>query len=63
LTGIVAAFLAKGMEPRFAAATAAVAHGVAAELLEQQPGAIASDLLPALQRALAGHGLQRAPLQ
>jgi NAD(P)H-hydrate epimerase len=63
LTGIVAAFLAKGMEPRFAAATAAVAHGVAAELLEQQPGAIASDLLPALQRALAGPGLQRAPLQ
>ena len=63
LTGIVAAFLAKGIEPRFAAATAAVAHGVAAELLELQPGAIASDLLPALQRALAGHGLQRAPLQ
>jgi ADP-dependent NAD(P)H-hydrate dehydratase / NAD(P)H-hydrate epimerase len=63
LTGIVAAFLAKGIEPRFAAATAAVAHGVAAELLDPQPGAIASDLLPALQRALAGHGLQRAPLQ
>jgi ADP-dependent NAD(P)H-hydrate dehydratase / NAD(P)H-hydrate epimerase len=63
LTGIVATFLAKGIEPRFAAATAAVAHGVAAELLDAQPGAIASDLLPALQRALAGHGLQRAPLQ
>jgi NAD(P)H-hydrate epimerase len=63
LTGIVATFLAKGIEPRLAAATAAVAHGVAAELLDQQPGAIASDLLPALQRALAGHGLQRAPLQ
>ena len=63
LTGIVAAFLAKGIEPRLAAATAAVAHGVAAELLDPQPGAIASDLLPALQRALAGHGLQRAPLQ
>jgi ADP-dependent NAD(P)H-hydrate dehydratase / NAD(P)H-hydrate epimerase len=62
LTGIVAAFLAKGMEPRVAAATAAVAHGVAAELLDVQPGTIASDLLPALQRALAGHGLQRAPL-
>jgi hydroxyethylthiazole kinase-like uncharacterized protein yjeF len=62
LTGIVAAFLAKGMEARFAAATAAVAHGVAAELVEPQPGLIASDLLPALQRALAGHGLQRAPL-
>jgi len=63
LTGIVAAFLAKGLEPRAAAATAAVAHGVAAELLDPQPGTIASDLLPALQRALAGHGLQRAPLQ
>ncbi len=63
LTGIVAAFLAKGLEAQLAAATAAVAHGVAAELVEPQPGAIASDLLPALQRALAGHGLQRAPLQ
>jgi ADP-dependent NAD(P)H-hydrate dehydratase / NAD(P)H-hydrate epimerase len=62
LTGIVAAFLAKGMDARLAAATAAVAHGVAAELVEPQPGTIASDLLPALQRALAGHGLQRAPL-
>ncbi|HVC88494.1 MAG TPA: NAD(P)H-hydrate dehydratase [Gaiellaceae bacterium] len=63
LTGIVAAFLAKGMDARLAAGTAAVAHGVAAELVDPQPGAIASDLLPALQRALAGHGLQRAPLQ
>ncbi len=63
LTGIVAAFLAKGMEPRLAAATAAVAHGVASELLDPQPGVVASDLLPALQRALAGHGLQRAPLE
>jgi NAD(P)H-hydrate epimerase len=63
LTGIVAAFLAKGMEAAFGAATAAVAHGVAAELLDPQPGAIASDLLPELRRALAGHGLQRAPLQ
>ena len=62
LTGIVAAFLAKGMEARFAAATAAVAHGVAAELVDPQPGTIASDLLPELRRALAGHGLQRAPL-
>ncbi len=62
LTGIVAAFLAKGMEARFAAAAGAVAHGVAAELVDPQRGAIASDLLPALQRALSGHGLQRAPL-
>ncbi len=63
LTGIVAAFLAKGMEPRFAAAAAAVAHGVAAELVDPQAGVMASDLLPELRRALAGHGLQRAPLQ
>ncbi len=62
LTGIVAAFLAKGLEPQLAAATAAVAHGVAAELVEPQPGLVASDLLPALRLALAGHGLQRAPL-
>jgi NAD(P)H-hydrate epimerase len=63
LTGIVAAFLAKGLEARFAAAAAAVAHGVAAELVDPQAGAIASDLLPELRRALAGYGLQRAPLQ
>jgi ADP-dependent NAD(P)H-hydrate dehydratase / NAD(P)H-hydrate epimerase len=63
LTGIVAAFLAKGLEARLAAAAAAVAHGVAAELLDLQRGAVASDLLPGIQRALAGHGLQRAPLQ
>jgi ADP-dependent NAD(P)H-hydrate dehydratase / NAD(P)H-hydrate epimerase len=62
LTGVVAAFLAKGMEARLAAAAAAVAHGVAAELVDPQPGTIASDRLPAIQRALAGHGLQRAPL-
>jgi NAD(P)H-hydrate epimerase len=63
LTGIVTAFLAKGVEPRLAAGAAAAAHGVAAELLDPQPGVVASDLLPALQRALAGHGLQRGPLQ
>lgn len=62
LTGVVAAFLAKGMEARLAAAAAAVAHGVAAELIEPQRGVVASDLLPELRRALAGHGLQRAPL-
>jgi NAD(P)H-hydrate epimerase len=62
LTGVVASFLAKGMDAKLGAATAAVAHGVAAELIEPQRGAIASDLLPELRRALAGHGLQRAPL-
>jgi len=53
LTGIVAAFLAKGLEPRFAAAAAAAAGGVAAELLDPQRGAVASDLLTTLPRALA----------
>jgi NAD(P)H-hydrate epimerase len=62
LTGVVAAFLAKGMEPQLAAAAAAVAHGVAAELAEPQRGLVASDLLPGLRRALAGEGLQRQPL-
>jgi NAD(P)H-hydrate epimerase len=62
LTGIVAAFIAKGIEPQLAAAAAAVAHGVASELLEPPRGAVASDLLPGLRLALAGHGLQRAPL-
>jgi ADP-dependent NAD(P)H-hydrate dehydratase / NAD(P)H-hydrate epimerase len=62
LTGVVACFLAKGMDPKLGAAVAAVAHGVAAELVEPQRGVIASDLLPELRRALTGHGLQRAPL-
>jgi NAD(P)H-hydrate epimerase len=62
LTGVVTSFLAKGMEAKLAAATGAVAHGVAAELVEPQRGVIASDLLPELRRALSGHGLQRAPL-
>ena len=62
LTGIVAAFLAKGMEAQRAAAAAAVAHGVASSLVDPRRGAIASDQLPALRLALAGHGWQRAPL-
>jgi ADP-dependent NAD(P)H-hydrate dehydratase / NAD(P)H-hydrate epimerase len=62
LTGIVAAFIAKGIEPQLAAAAAAVAHGVASELVDPARGAVASDLLPGLRLALAGHGLQRAPL-
>ncbi len=54
LAGVVGAFLAKGLEPQQAAAAAAVAHGLAARLVDPQPGLIASDLLPGLQRALAG---------
>jgi len=62
LTGVVAAFLAKGMEVQAAAAAAAVAHGIAAQLAPHQPGLVASDLLPGLQRALAGEGLQSRAL-
>ena len=36
LTGILAAFLAKGLEPRLAAAAAATAHGLAARSLPQR---------------------------
>jgi ADP-dependent NAD(P)H-hydrate dehydratase / NAD(P)H-hydrate epimerase len=53
LTGIVAAFLAKGVEPRLAAAAAAVAHTEAAREAPQQNGLIASDLIDALPRVLA----------
>jgi ADP-dependent NAD(P)H-hydrate dehydratase / NAD(P)H-hydrate epimerase len=63
LTGIVAAFLAKGLEPQLAAATAAVAHGVAGGLVEPKAGVVASDVLDGLRLALDGHGLQRTPLQ
>ena len=62
LTGVIAAFLAKGLEPRLAAAAAAVAHGVASRLVEPGVGLVASDLLPGIQRALAGEGWDLAPL-
>jgi ADP-dependent NAD(P)H-hydrate dehydratase / NAD(P)H-hydrate epimerase len=52
LTGVVAAFLAKGLDARFAAAAAAFAHGRAAELVPQQRGVVASDVVAALPRAL-----------
>ncbi|HUQ22938.1 MAG TPA: NAD(P)H-hydrate dehydratase [Gaiellaceae bacterium] len=51
LTGIVAAFLAKGVEPRLAAAAAATAHGLAARSLPQ-PGLVASDVIAALPEVL-----------
>jgi ADP-dependent NAD(P)H-hydrate dehydratase / NAD(P)H-hydrate epimerase len=50
LTGIVAAFLAKGMEPRLAAAAAVTAQVQAALRAPQQAGLVASDLLAALPR-------------
>jgi ADP-dependent NAD(P)H-hydrate dehydratase / NAD(P)H-hydrate epimerase len=51
LTGVVAAFLAKGMTPRLAAAAAATAHGVAARSLPQR-GLVAGDVAAALPAAL-----------
>jgi ADP-dependent NAD(P)H-hydrate dehydratase / NAD(P)H-hydrate epimerase len=54
LTGIIAAFLAKGMDARTAAAAGAVAHGAAATRVPAQVGMIASDVVAALPRALAG---------
>jgi NAD(P)H-hydrate epimerase len=52
LTGIVAAFLAKGLESSVAAAAAAVAHGRAGELLPHRAGVVASDLLDAIPLVL-----------
>jgi NAD(P)H-hydrate epimerase len=53
LTGVVAAFLAKGMDARLATGAAAYAHGRAAELVQHERGVVASDLIAALPRALS----------
>ena len=53
LTGVISAFLAKGLEPALAAAAAAVAHGRAAQLIEPQVGVVAGDVVRMLPRALA----------
>jgi ADP-dependent NAD(P)H-hydrate dehydratase / NAD(P)H-hydrate epimerase len=50
LTGIVASFLAKGMEPRLAAAAAVTAQVQAALRASQQAGLVASDVIEALPR-------------
>ena len=52
LTGIVAAFLAKGMDARLATAAAAFAHGRAAQLAPHQVGLVASDVIDALPLVL-----------
>jgi NAD(P)H-hydrate epimerase len=52
LTGVVAAFLAKGMEPRLAAAAGAAAQQKASVEAPQRAGLIASDVVAALPRAL-----------
>ena len=62
LSGVIGAFLAKGMDPRLAAGAAAVAHGVASQLAAPQAGLVASDLLPGIQRALEGEGVDLPPL-
>jgi hydroxyethylthiazole kinase-like uncharacterized protein yjeF len=53
LTGVIASFLAKGLEPQLAAAVGAVAHGRAARLIEPQAGVVAGDVARMLPRALA----------
>src|SRR3954471_742811 len=53
LTGITAAFLAKGMEPRRAAAAACVAQQLASHQASQRYGLVASDVVEALPSALA----------
>jgi NAD(P)H-hydrate epimerase len=53
LTGTLAAFLAKGMEPLAAAACAVAVHARAGELADRGDGTIASDVLEALPDALA----------
>jgi NAD(P)H-hydrate repair Nnr-like enzyme with NAD(P)H-hydrate dehydratase domain len=52
LTGVVASFLAKGLDATVAATAAAVAHGRAGALAEHRTGLIASDLLGLLPAAL-----------
>ncbi len=52
LTGITAAFLAKGMEPQRAAAAACAAQQLASHKASQRFGLVASDVIEALPRAL-----------
>jgi NAD(P)H-hydrate repair Nnr-like enzyme with NAD(P)H-hydrate dehydratase domain len=50
---VIAAFLAKGLEPVTAAAAAAAAHGIAAASVPSQAGLVASDVVAALPAALS----------
>jgi hydroxyethylthiazole kinase-like uncharacterized protein yjeF len=52
LTGVVAAFLAKGMDGRLATVAASTAHTQAAVTARYRSGLVASDLLEALPRVL-----------
>jgi NAD(P)H-hydrate epimerase len=53
LTGVLGAFLAKGLDAVDAAAAAAVAHGLAARAVPQQAGLVASDVAASLPGVLA----------
>jgi NAD(P)H-hydrate epimerase len=53
LTGVTAAFLAKGLEPQRAAAAACAAQQLASRQAEQRYGLVASDVVEALPKALA----------
>jgi NAD(P)H-hydrate epimerase len=53
LTGVLGAFLAKGLDPVDAAAAAAVAHGLAARGVPHAAGLVASDVVEALPAVLA----------
>ncbi|HEU5214521.1 MAG TPA: NAD(P)H-hydrate dehydratase [Gaiellaceae bacterium] len=55
LTGVTAAFLAKGVEPQRAAAAACAAQQLASHEAEQRYGLVASDVVEALPRALERH--------
>jgi len=52
LTGVVAAFLAKGLDATTAAAAAAIAHGLAASAVAHRSGLVAGDLLATLPHVL-----------
>jgi len=53
LTGVLGAFLAKGLAATDAAVAAAVAHGLAARAVPHQAGLIASDVVEALPSVLS----------
>ncbi len=53
LTGVVAAFLAKGLESVTAAAAAATAHGLAGAAARHQAGLVASDVVASLPPVLS----------
>jgi NAD(P)H-hydrate repair Nnr-like enzyme with NAD(P)H-hydrate dehydratase domain len=52
LTGILGAFLSKGLDARFAAVAAAVAQQTAAASAPHQAGLVASDVIAELPRTL-----------